>query len=88
MSDAAPAPGVRRYATEGGDVVWEAARCRHAAECVTGLPAVFDTGKRPWIQPEHAAAVDVERVVGRCPTRALSFEGAGAGRDDAPAHPS
>ena len=76
MSDAA-GPPVRRYALDGGRVVWDAARCRHAAECVRGLPEVFDTAKRPWIQPEHAAATAVERVVARCPTRALTFESTG-----------
>ena len=26
--------------------------CQHAAECVRGMPSVFDTSKRPWIDPE------------------------------------
>lgn len=72
-------PQVKHYATDGGEVVWEAARCRHAAECVKGLPAVFDTTRRPWIQPEHAATADVEVVVARCPTRALTFRAAEGG---------
>ena len=76
----APEPsGVRLYPLDGGAVVWEAARCRHAAECVRGLPEVFDTSKRPWIQPGHAAPGDVERVVARCPTRALTFRRAEPG---------
>ncbi|WP_211241712.1 (4Fe-4S)-binding protein [Patulibacter minatonensis] len=77
MSADGGTPGVRRYPLPEGDqgaVVWEAARCRHAGECVRGLPEVFDTGKRPWIQPEHAPASDVERVVGLCPSLALIFD--------------
>jgi uncharacterized Fe-S cluster protein YjdI len=72
MSD----PPARTYALDGGEVVWDAARCRHAAECVRGLPSVFDTARRPWIQPEHAPPAEVERVVGLCPTRALTFRAA------------
>lgn len=66
-------PPAKRYPLAGGEVVWDPTRCRHAAECVRGLPAVFDTAKRPWIQPEHAPPAAVERVVGLCPTRALTF---------------
>ena len=46
-------------------------RCRHAAECIAGLPAVFDTGRRPWILPDRGDPEDVVRVVARCPTGAL-----------------
>ncbi|MEU8258959.1 (4Fe-4S)-binding protein [Micromonospora inaquosa] len=35
-------------------VTFEARRCWHAAECVRGLPEVFDTGQRPWIRPDGA----------------------------------
>lgn len=66
---------IRRYAhADGGAVTFEASLCQHAAECVRGLPDVFDTAKRPWIQPEHATLDEVEAVVGRCPSHALKFE--------------
>ncbi|MDO9407734.1 (4Fe-4S)-binding protein [Patulibacter sp.] len=70
-----PPAGVRSYALPDGRtaVTFEAALCRHAAECVRGLPAVFDTSKRPWIQPDRAPADAVVEVVGRCPTRALKI---------------
>ena len=48
--------------------------CEHAAECVRGLPAVFDTKKRPWIQPDEASAEEVIAQVGRCPSGALRIE--------------
>jgi CDGSH-type Zn-finger protein/uncharacterized Fe-S cluster protein YjdI len=47
------------------------ARCIHAAECVHGLPGVFDPQARPWIQPAKAAADELVSVVARCPTGAL-----------------
>ncbi len=60
----------------GRDVVvsFDPAVCRHAAECVRGLPEVFDTAKRPWIQPDNADAARVIEVVGRCPSGALRIE--------------
>ena len=32
----------KRYHGEAVDVSFDGARCRHAAECLRGLPAVFD----------------------------------------------
>jgi uncharacterized Fe-S cluster protein YjdI len=68
---AEPAPTRRRYTGEALDVSFDAVRCRHAAECVRGLRAVFDTDRRPWILPDGADAQDVVRIVARCPTGAL-----------------
>lgn len=48
--------------------------CRHAAECVRGLPEVFDTKKRPWIQPDNARGEQVTAQVARCPSGALRIE--------------
>ena len=50
---------------------FDPARCRHAAECLRGLPAVFDRDRRPWILPDGGDSADVVRVVARCPTGAL-----------------
>lgn len=60
------------------DVSFDGAICRHAAECVRGMPSVFDTRKRPWIDPAAAHTdelADLLRdVVGRCPSDALHME--------------
>jgi uncharacterized Fe-S cluster protein YjdI len=61
----------KRYTGEAVDVSFDPVRCRHAAECVRGLAAVFDTDRRPWILPDGADPADVVRVVARCPTGAL-----------------
>lgn len=59
------------------DVSFDGAVCQHAAECVRGMPAVFDTGKRPWIDPAVAASAvladQLRAVVGRCPSGALAM---------------
>jgi len=65
---------IHRYTSEAIDVTFDAKRCIHAAECVRGLPTVFDRDRRPWAQPGNAGADEVTLVVGRCPTGALHFE--------------
>lgn len=47
----------REYQGDGITVSYELKRCIHAAECVRGLPAVFNLGKRPWIQAMRQALV-------------------------------
>ena len=69
MSEAASTR--KRYRGQAVDVSFDPVRCQHAAECLRGLPAVFDTGRRPWILPDGADPDDVVRVVARCPTGAL-----------------
>ncbi|MBO9531815.1 MAG: (4Fe-4S)-binding protein [Solirubrobacteraceae bacterium] len=65
--------GPTRKAYVGRDVIvsFDGERCQHAAECVRGAPAVFDTQRRPWIAPDGASADEVIAVVGRCPSGAL-----------------
>lgn len=75
---------VRVYTGEAIDVRFEAVRCIHSAKCVTGLPEVFDTGRRPWIAPDGAEADRVAEVVLRCPTGALSFERHDGGAGESP----
>ncbi|MGW1893689.1 (4Fe-4S)-binding protein [Streptomyces sp. NPDC002004] len=68
--------GVERgkaYKGEAVTVSFDGKRCLHAAECVRGLPAVFDTERRPWISPDGAPADKVAEVVRRCPSGALQY---------------
>jgi uncharacterized Fe-S cluster protein YjdI len=68
-----PEPGStrKRYTGDAVDVSFDPVRCRHAAECLRGLPAVFDRNRRPWILPDGGEPADVVEVVARCPTGAL-----------------
>jgi uncharacterized Fe-S cluster protein YjdI/CDGSH-type Zn-finger protein len=63
----------RSYTAQGVTVFYDRGRCLHFAECVRGLPQVFDARKRPWIQPENAPAEQVAEVVRRCPSGALHY---------------
>jgi uncharacterized Fe-S cluster protein YjdI/CDGSH-type Zn-finger protein len=63
----------RAYTAPRVTVYYDRGRCLHFAECVRGLPEVFDVKKRPWIQPENASAEEVAEVVRRCPSGALHY---------------
>jgi uncharacterized Fe-S cluster protein YjdI len=63
----------RAYANGQIEVTWEPAFCIHAAECLRGLPAVFDNRRRPWIIVDNGSAADIGAVIQRCPTGALHF---------------
>ncbi|TVL93461.1 (4Fe-4S)-binding protein [Streptomyces sp. SAJ15] len=68
-------------------VTFEARRCLHAGECLRGLPQVFDTRKRPWIQPDAAPVEVIADIVRRCPSGALRYELAD-GRTEEPVRPT
>jgi len=65
---------VHSYESDEIKVTYDLKRCIHAAECVKGLPNVFDPDKRRWIQPENDSADRVADVIERCPTGALHYE--------------
>jgi uncharacterized Fe-S cluster protein YjdI len=69
----APATEIREYEAAGIVVTWEARRCQHAAECVRGLPQVFDRDRRPWIHPGDAQVENIVNVIDRCPSFALGY---------------
>jgi uncharacterized Fe-S cluster protein YjdI len=73
-----------------GDVVvsYDPDVCIHAAECVRGLPKVFDPQARPWIRPENAAPEDLEAVIAKCPSGALEFKRMATSPDPTPAAPA
>jgi len=64
---------IRAYASDTIEIRWDARRCIHEAECVRGLPAVFDPDARPWIQPQGSDPEAIAEAVCRCPTGALQY---------------
>lgn len=62
------------YAGAAITVRFDAARCIHAAKCVRGLPAVFNTKERRWVKVENAGADEVAATVMTCPSGALHYE--------------
>ncbi|MFD4029923.1 (4Fe-4S)-binding protein [Streptomyces sp. NPDC058637] len=80
-----PPPATRSYEGDGITVSYDAHRCLHAAECVHGLPGVFQAGRRPWIRPRHASADD---VIHRCPSGALGYHRTDGMPDEVPDVPT
>lgn len=64
----------KRYSKDDVKVVWQPHLCIHSGICFTGLPAVFDPRRRPWVTPEGAGRDAIVAQVGRCPSGALSIE--------------
>ncbi|MEV7902867.1 (4Fe-4S)-binding protein [Streptomyces anulatus] len=83
-----PRPAAKSYDGEGIVVGFDSHRCLHAAECVRGLPTVFDVGRRPWIQPDGAPAEEVADVIHRCPSGALQYHRTDGMPDEVPDVPT
>ena len=68
----------RTYTGPVVDVSYDGEVCQHSGNCVRGMPAVFDTDRRPWIDPgaapDEVSAQELRRVVGTCPSGALRIE--------------
>jgi uncharacterized Fe-S cluster protein YjdI len=74
MNDESNASKAKAYVGKDVIVTFDAAVCQHAGNCVRGLPLVFDTKAKPWINPDGADAEAVRAQVGRCPSGALQFQ--------------
>ena len=58
-------------------VLYDDKRCIHVAECVNGLPEVFNPKRRPWVDLDAASASEFLELIERCPTGALQLEYSG-----------
>lgn len=63
-------------------VTYDVKRCIHAAECVRGLPEVFDVSRKPWVDPEAAPPEDIAKVIQRCPSGALHYQRSDGGTEE------
>ncbi|MFP5378858.1 MAG: (4Fe-4S)-binding protein [Vicinamibacteria bacterium] len=62
---------IQTYEAPGITVTFDPEVCTHSANCVRGLPAVFDASRRRWIQLEHATPDAIAAQVAKCPSGAL-----------------
>jgi uncharacterized Fe-S cluster protein YjdI len=67
----------RSYVGKSVTISFDADVCQHSGNCVNGLAAVFDTEKKPWIDPDGAPPDEVIAQVGLCPSGALRIEPTG-----------
>ena len=65
---------VKTYESENIKVYFKPDVCKHAAECVRGLPSVFNVKKKPWVSPQNATAEEIMKVIDRCPSKALTYQ--------------
>ena len=65
---------VTKHYTNGEvTIVWQNKLCSHSANCVRGLPQVFNSKENPWIKPENASTQELIEQVKKCPSGALSY---------------
>jgi len=65
--------GSRSYTNGDVTIYWRPHLCIHSANCLLGLPKVFDNSVRPWIDPKGATSEEIIEVVNTCPSRALTY---------------
>jgi uncharacterized Fe-S cluster protein YjdI/CDGSH-type Zn-finger protein len=75
---------VRYYESASVRISYDVERCIHAAECVRRLPDVFNPDRRPWVDPDRAAADAIEATIVHCPTGALHYERLAGGSEEQP----
>lgn len=64
---------LQTYEGKGFAVTFDPDVCTHSANCVTGLPAVFDVSRKRWVDVDAASVEAIEAQIGRCPSGALQF---------------
>ncbi len=63
----------KKYTNGEVTIVWKNSLCIHSGNCFSGLPAVFDPRRQPWIVPEGGTTEEIIEQVKKCPTGALSY---------------
>jgi len=63
----------KRYDNGEITVIWQPGLCVHSANCVKGLPTVFNLAQKPWINVQGADTEAIISQVNKCPSGALSF---------------
>ncbi len=64
----------KEYKKENIAVVWDDSKCIHSGICVRGLPTVFRSREKPWIQVENESEERIIEQVNKCPSGALSIK--------------
>jgi CDGSH-type Zn-finger protein/uncharacterized Fe-S cluster protein YjdI len=63
-----------KYPGKASDVHWNRKLCIHIGECGRAKGELFINGRQPWCQPDLALNEEVEEIVQRCPTGALTYQ--------------
>lgn len=65
---------ITTYPGKQANVTWNGKLCIHIGECGRAKGELFVGGRQPWCQPDLSPGEEIEDVVERCPTGALTFE--------------
>ena len=65
---------INTYPGKAANVTWNGKLCIHIGECGRAKGDLFIGGRQPWCQPDSSPGEEIEEVVSRCPTGALTFE--------------
>ncbi len=63
----------KEYSNGEITVYWRPEACIHSANCLIGLPDVFNTKKRPWINVHASNSKEIMKIIDTCPSRALTY---------------
>ena len=63
----------REYSNGEVTIIWKPGLCIHSGNCVRGLPEVFNTKRRPWIDASAEPTQGMIDQVKKCPSGALSY---------------
>lgn len=63
----------RTYTRDSLTVEWRPELCIHCEHCTRGLPTVFDTTKRPWVNLAGGSDDAIRLQVADCPSGALKI---------------
>lgn len=74
----------KEYSNGEITVLWDDTKCIHSANCVRGLPKVFNSARRPWINLRGTLSVAIVATVKTCPSGALTMKGDAVPAADAP----
>jgi len=64
---------VKEFSNGEITVYWKADLCIHSANCLMGMPRVFNTKRKPWINVTGADSKEIMKTVDSCPSRALTY---------------
>jgi CDGSH-type Zn-finger protein/uncharacterized Fe-S cluster protein YjdI len=73
------------YGGKRATVTWHGDLCIHIGECGRAKGELFVGGRQPWCQPDLTDDDDVQAVVERCPTGALSTQFSDGSHTETPA---
>jgi uncharacterized Fe-S cluster protein YjdI len=64
---------VKEFSNGEITVFWKAELCIHSANCLMGMPRVFNNKRKPWINVTGADSKEIMKTVDSCPSRALTY---------------